>query len=389
VLNFRAVAVLGSLAIAALTSANAAEPVKIGLITTLSTPLGYLGEEIKRGFELAVQQEDGKLGGIPVKLLIADDALNPNVASELATRMLQSDRVKIFSGTVASPITLSLVPRVLDAGGYFISTNSAPIAFDGEHCHPRYFVASWHNTGQFEAAVASAAANKVKRAVLIAARFNGGLEALESWKALYKETIVDEILVKLNQTDFAGEISQLKLSRPEAIFTFLPGGMGTSFLRQLHQAGLRNIAVYPGFTVDSLQVQAVGDAALGAVGSTFWNDDFDNSANVRFVSDYQRAFGRVPTNYAAQGYDAARLIGSALNATGGDVDETKFRSALREAKFESVRGSFSFDIDQHPIQDWVATAVSKTPSGEYRIKTVAKVITQHRPPLATQCKMAP
>lgn len=367
-------------------TATAQEAVKIGLITTLSTPVAYIGEDIKAGYELAIAQEGGKLGGIPVQLLVADDTLNPSVAKEAATKFLESEKVKIFSGGVNSIVTLSMVPQILSGGAYWIAANSAPVALDGPNCHPRYFVVSTHNTGPFEATSATAAKMAQKKTLLMAANFNGGKEAMEAWKATFKGDIQDEILVKFNQTDHAGEISQLKLARPEAIFTFFPGGMGIAFLRQLYQAGLRDVKIFPGIVLDSRMVQAVGDAALTSFGSTMWNDDLPNPANAQFVADFQKRYNRLPTIYAAQGYDAARLIGSALKASNGDVDSDAFRKALRAAKFDSVRGNFSFDVDQHPIQDWYMTEVKKSPSGEYRIHTVEKVLSNHRPPLANECK---
>jgi branched-chain amino acid transport system substrate-binding protein len=377
-----------ALLMAALTGpASAQEPVKIGLVTTLSTPVAYLGEDIKAGFELAIAQEGGRLGGVAVKLLAVDDSLNATVAKEAATRLLESEKVKILSGGLNSIVTLSMVPQILASNAYWIAANSAPIPFDGANCHPRYFVASWHNTGAFEATSATAAKMGQKKALLMAANFAGGKEAMDSWKATFQGSIQDEMLVKFNQTDLAGEISQLKLSRPEAIFTFMPGGMGIAFLRQLHQAGLRNVKIFPGMTLDSRMVQAVGDGALTSVGSTIWNDDLANPANLKFIADFQKTHSRLPTVYAAQAYDAARLIGSALKAANGNVDADNFRTALRAAKFDSVRGNFSFDTDQHPIQDWYRTEVRKSPSGEYRIHTVEKVLSNHRPPLAKECKI--
>jgi branched-chain amino acid transport system substrate-binding protein len=355
------------------------------MITTLSTAVAYLGEDIKAGFELAIAQEGGKLGGVPVRLIVVDDTLNPNVAKEAVTKMIESDKIKIFSGGLNSIVTLSMVPQILSSGGYWIGANSAPVVFSGAACKPNYFVASWHNTGAFEATSAAAAEIGTKKVVLMAANFSGGKEAMESWKATFKGTIQDEILVTFNQTDFAGEISRLKLSQPEAIFTFMPGGMGIAFLRQLHQSGLRP-KIYPGMTLDSRQVQAVGNASLTSIGSTIWNHDLRNPANAKFVADFQHTHSRLPTIYAAQSYDAARLIGSALKATNGKIETPAFRVALRAAKFDAVRGTFAFDTDQEPIQDWYTTEVKKTPSGEYRIHTVKKILSKHRPPLAEQCK---
>src|SRR5690349_2573047 len=96
-------------------SAQTAPPVKIGMITTLSTPAGYLGEEIRDGFQIALDQGNGSLGGTRVELVVADDTVNSNVAKELVTRMLERDRINVFTGTVFSPVTLAIVPEILRA----------------------------------------------------------------------------------------------------------------------------------------------------------------------------------------------------------------------------------------------------------------------------------
>jgi branched-chain amino acid transport system substrate-binding protein len=368
--------------------AQAAEPLKIGMITTLSTPAGYLGEDIRDGFQIAIEQGKGTLGGVPVELVVADDAVNPDIAKELVTRMLQWDRISVFTGAVFSQTTLAIQPEIMRANGYFISSNTAPIELDGANCQPNYFIASWHNTGQFEAAAAAANGRGYKRMLMIAANVSGGREAVTYFRKNYQGPIVSEMLVKLNQTDFAAEISQLRALRPDALFTFLPGGMGVSFLRQLHQAGLPGIKLYSGMTVDTRLMQAVGDAAVGSVGVTFWHTDFDNPASRRFVEDFETRFKRPPTTYAAQGYESARLIASALQATGGKTGTQAFRAALRAAKFESVRGSFSFAPDQHPVQSWYETQIVKGPDGKPVMRTVRKLLADHRPPLADECKRA-
>ena len=364
--------------------------VKIGMITTLSTPAGYVGEEVRDGFRLAVKEGNGALGGAPVELLVADDGLNPATAKEIAGRMLQQDGVKIFSGTIFSVIALGLVPDLMRAGAFYIGANTGATDFDGKNCHPNYFVASWHNEGA--PSMAGLAANNVgaKRLVSIVANYYAGKESLAALKTTYKGQVVDEILVKLNQTDYASEISQIKSDKPDAIYSFLPGGMGISFLRQMHQAGLSGITHLNGTTIDNRALAAVGEAGRSVVGSTFWGPEFDNPSNKRFVAAFREAYKRDPLPYAAQGYDAAHMIGAALQATKGNVDDASaFRAALRNQKFDSVRGKFSLGKSQHPVQDWYMTTASKSPSGAYYLKTGPKLVSDLGSPYAAECAMKP
>ena len=166
--------------------------------------------------------------------------------------------------------------------------------------------------------------------------------------------------------------------------------MGVNFLKQFSQAGLgESIALYgPAFSFDERILKAVGPAALGVKNGSQWTHDLDNEANKQFVAAYQSAYGRTPTLYASQGYDTARLIGSALKAVNGKLEPIDdFRNALKKADFASVRGNFSFGKNQHPIQDLYIREVIQTPSGEYTNKTLQKVFSNHVDAYAEQCKM--
>jgi branched-chain amino acid transport system substrate-binding protein len=109
--------------------ASASEPVKIGMITTLSTKAGYLGEEIRDGFKLAIAQEGGKLGGVPVKLLVDDDGRKPGKAKQISDRYIKKENVKIMTGIVFSNVAMAVAPKVVRNGVVFIGANTAPSAW--------------------------------------------------------------------------------------------------------------------------------------------------------------------------------------------------------------------------------------------------------------------
>lgn len=379
---------LAAAAVVACAQAFAQAPVKIGLITTLSTPGGYLGQDMRDAFQLAVKEEGGKLGGVPVELIVADDGLNPNTAKDIAERMQQRDGVKIFSGIIYTNITLAIVPDILRNGGLVLSNNNGPTELDGKNCHANFFATGWHGEAPGESAAAAAMASSAKRVLTIVANYNSGLEQVGAFKRMFKSTIVDEILVKLNQTDYAAEISQIRAKKPDGVYMFLPGGMGISFLRQMQQSKVTGLKEFAATTIDGRITQTIGDAALDVVGSTVWSPDLDNPASKRFVAAYVEAYKRPPTVYAANGYDTARLLGTALAAVKGDVSNTAgMRAALRAAKFESIRGKFSFGKSQYPVQDWYMTEATKLASGEVVHKVSRKLLVDHGSPYAEQCAM--
>ena len=378
---------LGAVGLAA--GATAADPVKIGMITTLSGGGSSLGIDIRDGFQLAIDQEGGSLGGVPVELLVEDDARNPGKATQIAERFLKRDRVDIVTGIVWSNLAMAVVPKVTKAGVIYISPNAGPSALAGANCNANYFNVAWQNDNLHEAVGQYVRDQGYKKLYILAPNYPAGQDALTGFKRYYQGDLAGEVYTKLGQKDYAAEIAAIRAAVPDAVFFFLPGGMGISFLKQFQQAGLTGqIPLFgPAFSFDQGILGAVGDAALGVINSSQWNKDIDNEANRAFVADFQEAYGRLPSLYASQGYDAARLIASALKATGGDLDDQQaVLDALHKAEFDSVRGAFKFGPNNHPIQDiYVRQVVQEGDILTNKILGVA--LSAHGDAYAKDCKL--
>jgi branched-chain amino acid transport system substrate-binding protein len=369
--------------------AQAQTPVKIGMITTLSGPGGYLGADIRDGFQLAIDMENGRLGGVPVQLLVEDDGFRPPQGKEIAERYLRNEGVKLVTGIIFSNIAGAAVPDVLDAGAFYVSPNAAPSNFAGPECHPNYFVVSWQNDNLHESAGQATQELGYRRAFILAPNYQAGRDALTGFKRQFKGEIVGEVYTRLDQTDYAAEMAQIRAANPDVVFQFHPGGLGIAFLRQYQQSGL--LASIPMVvaapSMDHTIMTTVGDAAVGIHLTSHWFDDFDNAANRRFVEAFRAKFNRMPTAYAAQSYDTALAIGAALRRTGGSLDNAEaFRTALKAADFQSVRGPFRFNTNNHPIQDWWMGRVEKAPDGTLFMRTMRKVLENHADVYAARCR---
>lgn len=371
------------------TAASAEDAVKIGMITTLSGPAGYLGQDIRDGFQLAIDAEGGKLGGEAVELVVEDDNLKPGNARQIADRML-SEGTKLFTGIVFSNVAGATVPEIVDNDAIYVGPNAAPSIFAGDGCHENYFIVSWQNDSLHESAGQLATNLGYKTAFVLAPNYQAGKDAITGFKRYFKGDIVGEIYTSLDQTDFAAEMAQIRAADPEAVFQFHPGGLGIAFMRQYQQAGLLGTVpmVVAEPSMDGVILNAVGEAAIGINVASHWNADFDNEANKAFVEAWKETYDRPLTYYASQGYDAALAIASALKATGGNLDDLDaFRSALRKADFASVRGDFTFGPNQHPIQDWYALKVVKGPDGKPILQTGERILDDHGDAYAAECEM--
>jgi branched-chain amino acid transport system substrate-binding protein len=322
-------------------------------------------------------------------VLIEDDGMKPGQAKQIADRFLKTNNIKIFTGIVFGNIAFATVPDILDADAVYVSTNTAASAFAGKGCNKNYFVASWQNDGQGESAGALAQELGYKKAFIVAPNYPAAKEAITAFRRYFKGDVVEEKFTRLDQTDFAVEIAAIRAANPDFVHAFEPGGLGIAFMRQYAQSGLKIPLVVHAATLDQAIVKILGEPALGVQVTSHWNDDFDNPASKAFVAAWKAKYGDRPvTSYAAQGYDAALLIGAALKATGGNLDNLDaFRAAMRKADIASVRGNFKFGPNQHPIQDWYALQAEKGADGNFHLKTTKKVMSARGDDYAADCKL--
>ena len=332
--------------------ANGHKKIKVGMITTLSGGGSGLGIDVRDGFLLAVK------GDNHFEVIVKDDQRKPDIAVQIADKMIQSDKVDVLTGIIWSNLAMAVVPAAVKQGKFYLSPNAGPSKLAGKGCHKNYFNVAWQNDNLHEAAGGYGNTAGYKNSFILAPNYPAGKDALTGYKRFFKGKIEKELYTKLGQKDYAAEIAQIRSSKADSIYFFLPGGMGISFMKQLSQSGINIPVIGPAFSFDQGILKAVGDAALGVKNTSQWSKDLDNKANKKFVQDFQKEYGRLPSLYASQGYDTGKLLISALNVA--DVkDQDKFRSALKNANFESTRGSFKFDTNQHPIQDIYVREVIK------------------------------
>jgi branched-chain amino acid transport system substrate-binding protein len=337
--------IMGIAASAVLTVATAANaaPVKVGMITTLSGGGSHLGIDVRDGFLLATE-----LANSDMEIIIRDDARKPDVAKSLANELIQKDKVDILTGIIWSNLAMAVVPSAVRGGTFYLSPNAGPSALAGKVCHKNYFNVAWQNNNLHEAMGHYMKQEGLKAPFILAPNYPAGTDALTGFKSRFGDP-KGELFTKLGQKDYAAEISQIRASKADSVFFFLPGGMGIAFMKQYANSGLDLPVFGPAFSFDEIILGAVGDAAIGVKNTSQWAYDLDNAANAKFVKAFRNKYGRTPTLYASQGYDTANLILSALKKT-EPSDPDAFRSALKSADFESVRGSFKFGSNHHPIQ---------------------------------------
>lgn len=358
-----------------------ASDIKVGMITTLSGPGAGLGIDARDGFMLALQ-----MAGVDnIEVVTEDDAQRPELAVQIADRMIQNDQVNILTGIIWSNLAMAVVPSAVQQDIIYLSNNAGPSALAGAQCHENYFNIAWQNDNLHEAAGAYANEAGYENVFILAPNYPAGTDALTGFKRFYEGNIINEIYTQVGQSDYANEISQIRDSGADAVFFFLPGGMGISFMRQYDQAEVDIPLIGPAFSFSQDILGAVGNAALGVINTSQWNKDIDNEINNAFVAAFQEEFGRLPSLYASQAFDTANLIiSAAAKADIGDLDA--FRAALKEADFESTRGDFRFGNNNHPIQTIYVREVIEE-DGVLTNRIIGTALEDHQDAYASECPM--
>lgn len=364
----------------ALATAAYAEPVKIGVITTLSGGGAGLGIDMRDAFTLAMKQSGNK----DIELVIEDDAQKPEIAVQLAEKMIQSDKVDLLTGIIWSNLAMAVVPNTVAQDIIYLSPNAGPSALAGANCNANYFNVAYQNDN-FHEAMGQYANKDYKKTFVLAPNYPAGKDALTGFKRFYKGELAGEVYTQVGQTDYAAEIAQIRDSGADSVFFFLPGGMGISFMKQYAQSGIATPVMGPGFSFDQDVLGAIGDAALGVKNSATWSKDLDNDANKKFVEAFKTEYKRLPSIYAAQSWDTANLILAALSKA-SVKDKDAFKAALKAADFKSVRGKFVFNNNNHPIQNVYVREVIKE-DGVLTNKIVATAFEDHKDAYADKCKM--
>jgi branched-chain amino acid transport system substrate-binding protein len=297
-----------------------------------------------------------------------------------------------MTGVIFSNVMLAAWPTIQEGKVFYVAPNSTPTRITGEGCTPRFVSASWPNEGHHEAAGAYAKSKGFKNVYLIAPNYPAGKDATTGFKRGYGGTINAEVYTKLNQLDYSAELAQIRAAKPAALYAFLPGGMGINFIKQFVAAGLSAEVplVVPGFAADQDIIRAVGEPMLGIFDTSHWAYDLDNDANRKFVAEFEKAYNRIPSLFAEQGYTTALVIDAAVRAVKGKIEDEKgVHKALMAApgRIKSPRGEIKMAHNGTPVQDYYLRIVAKDSKGRLVNKKIGTVANGLGDFWAKDCKM--
>ena len=376
-------------------AAAAEKEVRIGFVTTLTTPAAVIGRDMVDAAKLALKHMGGKMAGLPVRLIVEDDGFRPDLGRQKTVKLVKQDDVHFLTGYIWSHVLLASRKPALDAGRFLISANAGPAPLAGKLCHQNFFSASWQND-QVPMAMGEVLNQLgVKSLYIIAPNYTAGKNIVAGVERTFKGKVLGKDFTRWGkdaQLDFSAELAKARASGAEALFAFYPGKAGGAFIRQFQQAGLgEKMKLYTVFTIDALSLPKLQQAGIDVVGyqsTHFWSPDFDNPVNRRFVEDFRKEYGRYPSFYAAQAYDAINLIRAGVEGAKGNLeDKDAIRAAMKKADFGSVRGKFRYGNNHFPIQNFYLREVVKDGEGNLTFRTVKVVLKDHQDPYAKDCPL--
>ncbi len=385
-----------SLVLGLLTSAQAADPVRIGFVTTLTTPAGVIGQDMVDGAMLALADMDNTMGERPVELIVEDDGFKPELGKQQTDKLVKKDNVDFVAGYIWSHVLMASVNSVVRADKILISANAGPAPIAGKKCHQNFFSTSWQNDQTPMALGEYLNRSGIRSLYLMAPNYTAGKNMTAGVERTFKGEIKGKDLTRWGkdaQLDFSAELAKARASGADALFAFYPGKAGSALFTQYQQAGLADLMpLTTVFTVDALSLpnfqKSNMRSVLGTHSTGFWAPDLDTPQNKKFVTGFRSKYGRSPSFYAAQSYDAMYLIKSAVDAVNGDTTQLDaMRSTMEKADFPSVRGKFAYGNNHMPIQNFYLTEVVVGEDGNWTTRIIDTIYTDHQDPWARDCRL--
>lgn len=326
---------------------------KIGLILPMSGPFASTGKQLESAAKLYVAQNGDTVAGKKVVIIVKDDNGSPEVTKRIAQELVINEKVQVLAGFGLTPLamatapvaTQSKTPMVVMAAATSIVTEASPFIVRTSFTVPQVVVtlADW------------ASKNNIKRVVSLVTDYAPGIDSEKYFNQRFMANggvVVETLRVPLRNPDFAPFLQRVKDAKPDALFTFVPAGVGVALMKQfadrgLDKAGIRLIA--EGSVTDDDIINGMGDVALGVVSTHHYSASHKSPTNKKFVEAFGKANNGARPNFMAVGaYDGMRVIYEAAKATKGQGGEGLL-NAMKGQIFESPRGPIYIDAQTRDV----------------------------------------
>jgi len=337
--------------------AQSQPPLKVGMMLPYSGTFAALGNAIDNGFQLYVKEQGGKIGGREITYVRVDDESEPSKATDNINKLIKRDNVDVVIGTVHSGVAMAMAKVAKETGTTLIIPNAGADVITGPMCAKNIFRSSFSNSQPGVAMGEVAAKKGYKNAMTITWKYAAGEESVKGFKEGFEKgggKVTKELTLPFPGVEFQALLTEVAAAKPDVVYSFFAGGGAVKFVKDYAAAGLNKTIplVGPGFLTDGT-LEAQGDSAQGMLTALHYGDNLNIKRDNEFRLAYAKQYKLQPDVYAVQGYDAAQMLAVGLNATKGDISKKDdFAKAVRAAKFDSPRGTFTMSKANNPVQDF-------------------------------------
>ncbi len=337
-------------------AAFAQDTVKIGLILPMTGPFASTGRQIDGAVKLWLSQNGTTVAGKKIEVILKDDGGTADTTRRLAQELVVNDKVQVLAGFGLTPLaratvpiaTQAKIPELVMAAATSSITEQSPYVIRAGFTLPQITVplAEW------------AAKNGIKKVVTLVTDYGPGIDAENAFKSRFTASggeVTAELRVPLRNPDFAPFLQRAHDAKADAVFVFVPSGVGSIFMKQfiergMDKSGIRLIGT--GDVTDDDILNGMGDVALGVITSFHYSAAHPSAANKAYVEGYKKLNGTRPNFMSVGGYDGMRIIYESLKKTNGDASGDALLAAMKGLSFESPRGPVTIDpATRDPIQN--------------------------------------
>ena len=349
-------------------SSFAANPIKIGMPLALTGPLGSVGEQQRRGAELWAKTVNASGGviGRPIQLFISDTGGDPAACVRKAQEAVERDDCRLLFGMTLSSEALAVVPKLAEWKAIFISSDNGDGRLTGESFVPNFFRANISGPMGARAVSLYLRDAPFKKFFGLGMDYAWGRNSVAVFETEMKRAgkeFVGSMFSPTGTKDFSTYITKIRNSGADAMYFALAGDDLNAFLVQAKQYRLGEKIQILTEVVDMTTVRAVGDAAIGLIGSTRYSSAIDTPANKIFVAMWHKEYGTLPDNNEGEQWQCCQVLQTAIEAA-GSTDLEPLKAALAKVSIDGVKGRVAMrDCDHQVIQPGFILRVEKGETG--------------------------
>src|SRR5215469_1990395 len=334
-----------------LRQARGETPIKIGMPLALTGPGGEIGTQMKNGAEFWARQVNAKGGllGREIKLFIEDTGGDPATCVRKGQLVVERDDCHLLFGMVFSSEALAVVPKLAEWNAIFMSSDNGDGRLTGSSFVPNFFRANI--SGPMETRVISLwlRRGEMKNFYAIGMDYAWGHNSIDVFKdevVKAKKNFVGAVFSPIGTKDFSTYITKIRQAGADACFIVMQGADNNAFLSQSREYRLPSKVQLLTSIVDLNSIRAVGDAAIGLVGSTRYSFTIDNPANRAFVEAWRKEYGTEPDVFEGEQWQACQILQAGIEKA-GSIDADKLRPALETVAIDGIKGHVAIRACDH------------------------------------------